>query len=128
MVRVNEDNSNNFIKILKGSVISIIATLVLLIIYAALLTYTNINENTMPTTIIAITALSILIGSEITTDRIKKNGIINGGFVGIIYIAILYLISSIVTKNFSLNNYSIIMILTSILIGGLGGIIGVNRR
>jgi len=128
MVKVNENSSNSIVRILKGSVFAILATLVLLIIFAVLLTYTNINENTMPTVIIIVTALSILIGSQLTTSKIKKNGIINGALVGIIYIAFLYLISSIVTKNFSLNNYSIIMIATSIIIGGIGGIIGVNRK
>lgn len=128
MVKVNESNSNSIIRILKGSIFSIVTTLVLLIIFAALLTYTNINESTMPTVIIIVTALSILIGSQIVTSKIKKNGILNGMLVGIIYILMLYIISSMVTKNFSLNNYAIIMIATSIITGGLGGIIGVNRK
>lgn len=128
MVKVSENNSNSVVRILKGSIISIINTLILLIIFSAMLTYTNINENTIPTVIIICTALSILIGSQIATSKIKKNGILNGALVGIIYIAFLYIISSCITKNFSLNNYSIIMMLVSILIGGVGGIIGVNRK
>ena len=123
-----ENNTNSLVKIFKGSIISIVTTLVLLIIFSLLLTYSNINENTMPTVIIIITAISILIGSQIATGNIKKNGILNGVFVGLIYIVLLYLISSIISKNFSLNNYSIIMILVSLLIGGVGGIIGVNRK
>ena len=128
MIKVNEDNSNSVIRILKGSIIAMVATIILLIIFAAILTYTNINENTMPTVIIVITALSILIGSQLATSKIKRNGILNGAIVGLIYIAFLYILSGLVTKNFSLNNYSIIIIVTSILIGGLGGIIGVNRK
>ena len=128
MVKVSENNSNSLIRILKGSMIAIAVTIILLIIFAAILTYSNINENTMPTVIIIITAFSILIGSQIATLKIKKNGILNGVLVGSIYITFLYILSGLVTKNFSLNNYSIIMIATSILIGGLGGIIGVNRK
>lgn len=128
MVKVNENNTNNFIVILKGSSIAIVATLVLLIIFAAILTYTSINENSIPTVIIIVTALSILIGSQIATIKIKKNGILNGMLVGGTYIFLLYIISSMVTKNFGLNNYSIIMIAVSLMIGGLGGIIGVNRK
>lgn len=127
MVKV-ENNTNNFLKILKGSAISIIITLILLIVFAALLTYTNINETSMPSVIIIITTLSILIGSQITTSKIKKNGIVNGTIIGGIYILMLYIISSIITKDFSLNNYSIIMIAVSLITGGLGGIIGVNRK
>lgn len=123
-----ESSSNNIIKILKGSAISMITTLILLIIFSVLLTFTNINERTMPTVIIMITALSILLGSQITTLKIKKNGIINGMAVGGTYMITLYFISSIVSKNFSFNKYSIIMMATGLLIGGLGGIIGVNRK
>lgn len=128
MVKVNDENTNNLIRIIKGTLISIVATLILLIIFSAILTYTNISESTIPTVIIVLTAIGILMGSHITTAHIRKNGIINGALVGGIYIIILYLISSIVTKEFSLNKYSIIMMATSLLIGALGGIIGVNRK
>ncbi len=128
MVNVKENNSNGIVIILKGTLISIIATIVLLMIFAAVLTYSNINENSMPTVIIVVTALCILIGSQITTSKIKRNGIVNGALVGAIYILALYLISSIISKDFSLNIYSIIMMATSILIGGIGGIIGVNKK
>lgn len=128
MVKVNESSSNSLLKILKGSILAIATTLVILLIYAIILTYTSVNEMTIPTVIIITTALSILIGSQITISKIKKNGIINGIFVGIIYIMLLYIISSTITKNFSLNNYSIIMIAISIATGGLGGIIGVNKK
>ncbi len=128
MVNVKENNSNGIVIILKGSLISIIATIVLLMIFAVVLTYSNINENSMPTVIIVVTALCILVGSQITTSKIKRNGIVNGALVGAIYILALYLISSIISKDFSLNIYSIIMMATSILIGGIGGIIGVNKK
>lgn len=128
MVNVKENNSNGIVIILKGSLISIIATIVLLMIFAVVLTYSNINENSMPTVIIVVTALCILVGSQITTSKIKRNGIANGALVGAIYILALYLISSIISKDFSLNIYSIIMMATSILIGGIGGIIGVNKK
>ena len=128
MVNVKENNSNGIVIILKGSLISIIATIVLLMIFATVLTYSNIIENSMPTVIIVVTALCILVGSQITTSKIKRNGIVNGALVGAIYILALYLISSIISKDFSLNIYSIIMMATSILIGGIGGIIGVNKK
>ena len=128
MVNVKVNNSNGIVIILKGTLISIIATIVLLMIFATVLTYSNINENSMPTVIIVVTALCILVGSQITTSKIKRNGIVNGALVGAIYILALYLISSIISKDFSLNIYSIIMMATSILIGGIGGIIGVNKK
>lgn len=131
MIKVSEnisENGNNIKKVIKGSAFSIIITLIGLLIYSIILSYTSVSESTIPTIVIIITAISVLIGSTISTSNIKKNGIINGMFVGLIYIAIIYLLSSIVTGNFLLNITSIIMIITSVLTGALGGIIGVNKK
>lgn len=131
MINMSEnisENGNNIKKVIKGSAFSIIITLIGLLVYSIILSYTSVSESTMPTIVIIITAISILIGSTISTSNIKKNGIINGMFVGLIYIVIIYLLSSIVTGNFLLNITSIIMIITSVLTGALGGIIGVNKK
>lgn len=131
MINMSEnisENGNNIKRIIKGSIFSIVITLIGLLVYSIILSYTSVSESTMPATIIIITAVSILIGSTISTSNIKKNGIVNGVLVGIIYIAIIYLISSIVTGNFLLNTNSIIMVIASTLTGALGGIIGVNKR
>ena len=129
MENINESEfSKNIIRILKGSITAIILTLILLLIFAILLTFTSIPESTINPVIITITAISILIGSSISTLRIKKNGLLNGFFVGLIYIATIYLISSITGTGFSINLYSIIMIVLSILAGMIGGIIGVNIK
>lgn len=132
MVKVKEikteSGKNNLMRILKGSATSIVITLILLLIYSALLTYTNINENTMPITIITVTATSILAGSFISSLNIKKNGLINGALVGLIYIVVIYLLSGIVSQNFMLSMYSVIMIIASIGAGAIGGIVGVNKK
>lgn len=114
--------------IAKGTVIAIITTVILLVIFAAILTYTNVSESTINPVIIVITAISILIGSSIGNMKIRKNGILNGALIGGIYIVTIYLISSILNRNFGLNFQSIIMIVVGMLFGVLGGIIGVNQH
>lgn len=116
----------NIIRIIKGSVFSILITLILLFIYAILLTSTNIPESTMSVVVITITGISILIGSSISSFKIKKRGIVNGGLVGLIYIITIYLISSIAFIGFSMNITSIVMLIVAIVTGMIGGIIGVN--
>lgn len=124
----DEGKENNFLRILKGSIFSIIISMLLLLIFAVILTYANVSESTIPTVIIMISNLSILCGSILCNRKIKKNGIGNGMAVGLIYILVIYLISSIVIKSFSFNLKSIIMILCSLVSGILGGIIGVNLK
>ena len=118
----------NMTNIAKGVGISLIATFVLLLIFATILTYTQINESVTNPIIIIITAISILLGSSIGNAKIKKNGLLNGALVGGIYIAIIYLISSILNRKFGLEVQSIIMIIIGIIFGILGGIIGVNSH
>lgn len=114
--------------IAKGVGISLITTFILLIIFSILLTYTNINENTITPVIIVVTAISILIGSSIGNMKMQKNGILNGGLVGCLYILILYLISSLLNWNFGLNVQSIIMVIVGVIFGIFGGIVGVNKK
>lgn len=114
--------------IAKGVGISLLMTVILLLIFAALLTYTEISESIINPVIIIVTAISILIGSSIGNIKIKKNGLINGALIGGIYIFTIYLISSILNWNFGLGIQSIIMIIIGMLFGILGGIIGVNKK
>lgn len=118
----------NSIRIIKGSLFAVIASAILLLIFAVLLCYTNLSENTMLPVILVITGISILIGSMISTRKIRKNGILNGGMVGLIYIIILYLISSLFLAGFSLTFNSFIMLVVGIVTGMIGGIIGVNTN
>ena len=115
---------NKFISIIKGVVISILFTLVFLTIFAILLVYTDLQEATIKPVIITVTGISILVGSSIATKKIKKNGLINGAIIGGTYVFILYILSSILNSNFSINIAALIMIT----IGILGGIVRRNNR
>ena len=131
MIKVSEnlsESGNNIKKILIGSGVSIIITIIGLIVFASFLTYTSIAESTIPTVTIIITIISILIGSSMCMSTVKKNGIINGVLIGLIYIGFIYVLSSIIEGNFALDLKSIIMIIGAIIAGAVGGIIGVNRR
>lgn len=124
-----KDDKQEILKALgKGLLISFIITILILLIFSIILTFTNISEKTIVPVIIISTAISILIGSSISNIRIKKNGILNGALIGGGYILILYLLSSILNSRFNLNIQSIIMISVGVVFGILGGIIGVNKR
>lgn len=128
MEKAKVKENNTIETIAKGIGISLLITVIALIIFSIILTYTNIEENVINPVIMIITAISILIGSSIENTKLKKNGLINGGMIGGCYILIIYLISSILNWKFSLNVNSIIMIVAAIIFGILGGIIGVNRK
>ncbi len=124
----NDTESKNIVKIIKGSTVAIIITLLGLLIYSVILASTEIGENTINYVVIGISALSILIGSIISVSKIAKKGMLNGAIVGGVYIVIIYLLSSIINLNFDINSNSIILIAFSMVAGMLGGVIGVNIK
>jgi len=124
----NIDLNNNINRILKGIVISVVLTLILLFIFSLILTYSNVSETSKIPVIVIISSISILVGSSISTRKLNKNGLLNGGAIGLIYMVILYIISSLAGGSFMLNSSSIIIIVSSIIFGCLGGIIGINFK
>lgn len=132
---MNENSMNNFLEerkekkyfnIIKGIGIAFIITLLGIFVFSLLLTYTKISENTISPVIIIISAISILIGANISTRKLSKNGMLNGALIGGIYILLIYLISSIINSQFSVNIYSVFMIIFGIIAGLIGGILGIN--
>lgn len=124
-VKVETSNSN-MIKIFKGLIFSFLITLVSVFLFSIILTYTNISEKVIPIVIIILTFVSILIGTMIGIRKISKNGMLNGAIIGGAYVLLLYLISSILNTGFTLNIYTVFMIIAGIISGIIGGIIGVN--
>lgn len=96
--------------IVKGIALSLLFTLILLFIFSAILTYTNLSEETIKPTILILTGVSILIGSSLSMKKLKKNGLINGAVIGGGYMIILYILSSILNSDFRVGFLSIIMI------------------
>lgn len=79
-IQINENKTVKNIFI--GVGISLIITVISLIVFSIILTYTKVQENVINPVIMIITAISILIGSSIVNAKIRKNGLINGGIVG----------------------------------------------
>ena len=71
VVDITKEKNKNIVNILKGTVISILLSLILLTIYSALLSFTNISESTMTTVVLVITGISILLGSSMSSINSK---------------------------------------------------------
>ena len=115
-----------FKEFFKAIIISVSISLILIFILAFLISNTNLKENMINPSIIFISSISILIGSFLVSKKIKRKGIIYGAIVGIIYMLLMYIISSLMNMNFLINLNSIIMFCFGILGGAIGGVLGVN--
>ena len=120
------ENPNYVSAFLKAIFISICCSLIFIFVLSFLISSTNLNENIINPSVIFISAISILIGGFLASKKIKKRGILSGALVGIIYMLIMYMVSSLLNMNFSIDLNALIMIGFGILGGAIGGILGVN--
>lgn len=116
------------LNVFKGVAISYIFTFISFLIFAILLSTTNISDSYISGVISIISVMSILIGSATCTKKANSQGLIWGSIVGITYSLILYLISSLLFTDFSLPLSTFYLIVLSILFGAVGGIIGINLK
>lgn len=121
-------NSSKFLLMLKGVLISDGITLIMILALSVILSTSDVKESVIMPTVIFISAFSILIGGFLVTKRLDEKGIIYGSILGISYMLILYVISSIMNFNFSLNVNAILMIAIGVFGGAIGGILGVNLK
>lgn len=99
-----------------------------LLVLAGILAFTDFPEKYITIAVLIATLMGLLAAGFKSGALNKKNGVLKGTLCGLIYMVILYLASSIVYKDFMLNSRAVIMILTGILAGAVGSIIGMNRK
>lgn len=120
------ENTNRILIILKNIIVAYIITIILFMIYALILSFTNISESTIPIATNLISMLGIFIASSATLIKFKEKGLINGAKVGGVYAILLYIFSGVLGRGFALDGKILVIILLDVIIGMIGGIIGVN--
>ena len=105
------DGINIFKICLKCFILEIIISIIGMFILAVILSNTSINDNIMGNTIIGISSFAISIGAFLSSRKLNIKGIVCGILQGVIYMLVLYIISSLVSGNFSLKIEGIIMII-----------------
>lgn len=121
-------SQSKFLLMIKGIIVSVIITLIMILSLSIILSNSDVKESVIMPTVIFMTSFSILIGSFVITKSLKEKGIVYGSVLGVVYMLLLYVISSIINFNFSLNINSLIMIVIGVFGGAIGGILGVNLK
>ncbi|MGL5712685.1 MAG: TIGR04086 family membrane protein [Paraclostridium sp.] len=119
------EKSNNIFKALGYAYI---ITLVGLLIYNGLLTFTDISGNSIAMATSAITTASAAFGGFYASKNIKEKGLLYGLLVGAIYIACLMVVVFLAKDNFTFEmtmGYKLLLISVA---GGIGGVLGVNFK
>lgn len=103
-------------------------TIPVLLILAAVLTFTDFPEKYTTAAVVMATLAGLFAAGFRAGTGNEKNGMIRGGLTGLAYMLILYLLSSILFKDFIISLRAIIMIITGLLAGAVGGLLGGNRK
>ncbi len=123
---VNENMS--LVAVLKGILAAYIITIPAFMLFALILANIDFPQKLITPAVVITTIISVLTAGSISTHGLKNKGWLNGSIVGFIYMLILYLLSSLLYRNFKIDNYVITMTVIGILTGAIGGIIGINVK
>ena len=107
---------------------SLIITVVVMLIIAAIVTYTSLPEKVMPLITSIIMVLSIALSGLFSAARLEKRGFMQGLLTGAIYILFILFLSWVLVNDFSVDRFTIMKGTIGILSGGVGGMIGVNLK
>ncbi len=116
------------IYLLKGLFIAYIITVVLILIFSLLLTYTNLQENKIPLLNTIALIGSIALASIYVSIKIKEKGWIMGAIIGIVYYIILIALNFLFLKTLAMDIFSISKLILASVTGMIGGMIGINLK
>ena len=112
----------------KGALVAVCVSLVLVLLFAFLLKFTNIPESTIKPVNQVIKGLSILIGVFVGLRKSKELGLVSGLLIGFIYTIVAFVIFSILGGVFAFDLTFLTDILFAAVMGAICGIICVNLK
>lgn len=120
---------NTFVfSVAKGALVAVCVSLVLVLLFAFLLKFTNIPESTIKPVNQVIKGLSILIGVFVGLRKSKELGLVSGLLIGFIYTIVAFVIFSILGGVFAFDLTFLTDILFGAVMGAICGIICVNLK
>lgn len=124
-----ERKENPLLKsILKGSLIALCFSLILVLVFAFLLKFTDVPDSIITPVNQVIKGVSIFLGVFIGLKRSKELGLVSGLLIGFIYTIVAFLVFSALSASFSIDVTLLTDIVFGAIIGAICGIICVNIK
>lgn len=127
-IRQEEYDTLNPLLLLKGLLASYIVTIPAFLLFGLILANLDFPQRLITPVVVVITVISVLTAGAVSTRGVRSKGWLNGSIVGLVYMVILYLFSSIVYKNFALDRNVLTMAVIGVLSGAIGGIVSINTK
>ena len=117
---------NPVLAVLMSVFVSLAITAIVFLVYAAILTYTDLSEKNLQTVVCIQTAAAVGLGGFCCSGLVEKRGILWGALTGLMYAVIMIMTAYCINTDFAFSPKTLIIALISICGGGLGGIAGIN--
>ena len=117
-----------FSNIIEGSLVGVSCSLLLILVFAFLLKFTNIPENIIVPINQVIKGISVFAGVFLGISNNRRKGLLSGAVIGLTYSLIAFFVFSLLAGYFVFDMKIIIDLLFSSIIGGVCGIICVNLK
>lgn len=118
--------SNTWLILLKGILLALLFSLVMILVIALLLHLTALPERMAPYLVYAVGIAAILWGSAYAARKIGSRGWLNGGSVGVIYVLLMLGGGLIVVEDMAIGWSLVVKIFLGFIFGAAGGMWGVN--
>lgn len=129
MAKFNKKFSSPILaNILKGALIAVSISLILILLFAVLIKLTNIPDVAISPVNQVIKIISIFFGCFLCLKKLPQKGLVTGSFVGMLYTVLAFLIFSLLGGTFSFNLTLFSDIIFATIIGGICGIMAVNKK
>ncbi len=125
----NAKNKNPLIGLIaKGTLIALCISLVLVLVFAFLLKFTNISDSIISPINQVIKGVSIFLGVFIGLKKCKELGLVSGLLIGFVYTILAFLVFSILSGRFNFDITLLTDCVFGAVIGAICGIISVNIK
>lgn len=112
---------------IKGCVVSLIISLALIILFAFCYKWFSLSDGAISPVTFVVKAISVLIGAIIAVKG-ENRGLLKGMGFGAVYMLLSFFVFSVLAGSFSFGLSGILDLVCSVIIGGIIGIIKVNKK
>lgn len=114
--------------LLKALGYSYLVTIILILVYNLLLTYTPLKSSSIPLATSLITTLGAVCAGFYMSYKNSSKGLLYGLLAGSMYILVMMILLFLIQDGFEFEPRVLYRIVLDIIAGGIGGIIGVNIK
>ena len=122
------NKNNHFFSVIKGTLISVSLTLILILLFAVVIRFFNIGENLIFPINQVIKIISMFFGILSILKTSNEKGFVKGILLGFFYYITSFIVFTILQGSFNFSISNIYDLLLTMLMGGIIGIMLVNIR